>query len=421
MANSIDTSIKFLDKCWKEVKSGKNEDKRQNSKGIDLVSLTDFENNIDDNLQKISESLSKQIYKPSPLKGFFVSKSTKGKYRLVLSPTIEDRIVQRAILKLIQEQTLAYIITGVSYGGIPKNRIITRRYNHITAIKKVGSHIENSLFNVFESDISSFYDSIPKKDLLEKLFKIFQANKYTKSLIESYIYFEVGNEEEIRDDKKFEAYMLDKDLGISQGSSLSPYFSNLYLKDFDTIVKKYYDDRLIRYVDDFIIFTKNNENPKNLVNDTLGDLGLSIKDTKTKFVNLLDTTDKFIRTDKGFERENSLQFIGLSISKYHIEQKEGKEDKVKNFLDSYNIGKLKMQKRFRSKDDKTIIKYLNDVTKGFVSFYSNYHCDRLFNHFDQRIKTKGIIELATSKSILNKMKNKKPIFSEDKWQELFRY
>lgn len=411
----------ILKKAWKGVKLGKNEDVRDRSRGFDLVSIADYGRDLDSNLRALSEKLTSQSYTPSPLQGFFVEKSTKGKYRLVLAPTIEDRIVQRALLSKITNATIEHVRTGVSFGGVPRRSKKERKFNHLTAIEKLASHFKDNLYEVFESDIKSFYDSIPKQRLFDHLNSVIEFDSYTEKTIYDYIFYHVGNEEELRRDSRFEEYMISATRGISQGSGLSPYFANLYLEDFDIAVRDEYEGRMVRYIDDFIIIKKPGEDPTQFVIDILKEKDLEIKLEKTKSLNMLDTKDSFSVLDGKKLRDHSLEFIGLSISKYHIQQKLDPFDQVREFTDQFlgmtNAKKLSKYKRLT---DSEIMKNYNQIISGFVNFYANYHTDKLMEILDNRLTTKRLKGLTNSKQVLKKRKTKYPLFTETEWQDLFR-
>ncbi|MEA3342105.1 MAG: reverse transcriptase domain-containing protein, partial [Chloroflexota bacterium] len=80
--------------------------RRKAATGTDGVSYTEYENNLDDNIQKLHKSLKDRSYKATALKRVWIDKG-KGKKRPLGISNIEDKIVQRAVttlLNLIYEQ-----------------------------------------------------------------------------------------------------------------------------------------------------------------------------------------------------------------------------------------------------------------------------------------------------------------------------
>lgn len=66
------------------------------SAGIDRQSLTDFEQNLKDNLYKIWNRLSSGSYFPPPVMGVLIPKKSGGTRTLSI-PTVSDRIAQMVV------------------------------------------------------------------------------------------------------------------------------------------------------------------------------------------------------------------------------------------------------------------------------------------------------------------------------------
>ena len=102
---------------------------------------------------------------------------------------------------------------------------------------------ENLPKYIIRTDISSFFESIPQKELNEKIENNTLLNIKSKSFIKAIL-------------KRYNA-LSELDKGVPRGISISSYLSELYMKDIDNIIRKreevlYY----VRYVDDiFIILT----------------------------------------------------------------------------------------------------------------------------------------------------------------------
>lgn len=90
---------------------------------------------------------------------------------------------------------------------------------------------------IIRTDVKSFYESIPRKKLLDKLSRDTLLSVSTKKIIRKILY-EYGK---VTGEKK----------GLPRGLGISAYLSELYMRDFDKTVKSFPDViYYARYVDD---------------------------------------------------------------------------------------------------------------------------------------------------------------------------
>src|SRR3990172_9165190 len=102
---------KNLEKAWERVKANKG------SAGIDNISITEFEQNLTQNLTEIQRLLKENRYVPKPVKRVFIPKDN-GKMRPLGIPTVRDRVVQQA-LKNTLEPIFEEIFLPHSHGYRP--------------------------------------------------------------------------------------------------------------------------------------------------------------------------------------------------------------------------------------------------------------------------------------------------------------
>src|SRR6185436_11878939 len=62
--------------------------------GVDAVNIGDFARNLEAELNRLSDELSKETYEPLPLVRFFVTKSDGGQRPLTV-PAVRDRVGKR--------------------------------------------------------------------------------------------------------------------------------------------------------------------------------------------------------------------------------------------------------------------------------------------------------------------------------------
>ncbi|MBI5415084.1 hypothetical protein HZA38_06265 [Candidatus Peregrinibacteria bacterium] len=404
------SKIRSLETAWGLVKSRKSIESRKNSRGIDKVSLEDFEKNLSENLNLISNKLRNNSYEPDSVK-IVPQKKENGKYRFIAVPTIRDRIVQRAMLELFMPYIKNIIQTGVSYCGVKNDEneaMCTKK-----AVKKIIDHIKNGLFWFFKSDIEGFFDNIPKKSILKKIQNKIPLSEEVFKLTKKYIHYQVGNPEVFQ---KHRLKIPDDILGITQGSALSPVFANLYLADFDRKVKKVFGDRFIRYVDDFVVICKDQKEAKealNFLKDEIKKIDLSLpnenkKDSKTRTGNL--------------RASNKIDFLGLAIDRNRICPKGGIKElrfKIQNKLKLKKKNGEEYKSVKRNGKEYSVREQIEEKIMGWAKHYSFYHVKELYESLDifirERAKNtkllKGMIGLGTIKL--------SPIISEGDWQKMF--
>lgn len=140
-------------------------------------------------------------------KKFYIKKRSGGK-RLIISPDEKTKEKQREILKELYNIYYPFSDFYYAFGGLLFKNIKQLAEKHI------GKGI------VARLDIKGFFDNIDKDILLTKLDKDFKKKK-------------VKNQDILLD--KIEKYCFYKNK-IPQGAITSPFLSNIYLKEFDTII-----------------------------------------------------------------------------------------------------------------------------------------------------------------------------------------
>ena len=108
---SFEISKQVVWEAYKRVKANKG------AAGIDDESITDFEENLKDNLYKIWNRMSSGSYFPPPVKAVEIPKKSGGK-RILGVPTVADRIAQM-VAKMYFEPMVEPHFHPDSYGYRP--------------------------------------------------------------------------------------------------------------------------------------------------------------------------------------------------------------------------------------------------------------------------------------------------------------
>lgn len=217
-----------------------------------------FQNNAETYISQIQSEIRKDSFQFEPQKGVLKSKASGGKRGIVMAP-VRNRIVERALLDSLQAMVpfvKEVIETPTSVGGVPD-----RSVPHGLAL--IRDAMKRAPFFV-RSDISGFFDHIPRKDVIEKLSPHVSDERFL-SLLERATLVTLANESSLGEDRK--VFPTDSE-GVAQGSPLSPLFGNILLSEFD---KKFNgrDIVCIRFIDDFIIMGSSERNVRKAFQNAL--------------------------------------------------------------------------------------------------------------------------------------------------------
>ena len=185
--------------------------------GVDGISKEMLEANLQQELATIRDTLLDGSYSPLPARRIYIPKAN-GKQRPLGIPSLRDRIVQRALL-MVMEPIWESDFHPVSYGFRP-----ARSVHH--AIRTVKLQLQDNQYSagrwVIEGDLASYFDTVHHRLLMKGIRKRI-ADQRLLALIWKII----------------RAGCIDRDLfrasseGVPQGGVISPLLSNIMLHEFD--------------------------------------------------------------------------------------------------------------------------------------------------------------------------------------------
>jgi RNA-directed DNA polymerase len=201
--------------------------------GVDHVTVEEFERDLEANLEKLSRSLADSSYRPQAVRRHWITKLGSKEQRPLGIPTVRDRVAQaalRAVLEPIFERDFA----AQSYGFRPKRGCKD-------ALRRVDSLLKQGYRWVVDADLKSYFDTIPKQPLLDRV-KTKIADGRVLRLLEAYL--TQGVLEEMN--------LWTPEAGTPQGAVISPLLSNIYLDALDHAMAEK-GIEMVRYADDFVV------------------------------------------------------------------------------------------------------------------------------------------------------------------------
>jgi RNA-directed DNA polymerase len=191
--------------------------KGANTPGIDGIDKRALEANLANELAQLRAELLAGHYRPQPARRVYIPKAN-GKQRPLGIPTLRDRIVQRAML-MVMEPIWESDFHRLSYGFRPE-----RSVHH--AIRTVKLQLQDRAHErgrwVIEGDLASYFDTVHHKLLMNSLRKRIRDRRFLDLVW-----------------RTLKAGHIDRGLfcaaseGVPQGGVISPLLSNIVLNEFD--------------------------------------------------------------------------------------------------------------------------------------------------------------------------------------------
>ena len=207
------------------------------------IAIETFERDESRNIYNIQRRLRAGTFEFEPQIGVLKRKKDGGKRGIVMA-SVHNRVVERALLDCLQKESA--FVRGVinlptSIGGVPD-----RSVPH--GLKMIRDAFAADKLHYVRSDISGFFDHIPRTAVLDRLSEDIDDKRFMNTVAAATTVV-LANENALGEDRR--VFPTDEE-GVAQGSPLSPLFGNVLLYDFDVALN---DKGLvcIRFIDDFVL------------------------------------------------------------------------------------------------------------------------------------------------------------------------
>lgn len=334
----------MLEQAWERVKSN------GGSAGIDGMTFEAIETaGVGVFLKTLSEELRRQTYEASAVKRVWIPKENGGKRPLGI-PTIKDRVAQMAC-KMVIEPIFEADFEDSSYGFRPKR-------SGQEAVAKIKEHLKSGRTEVYDADLSNYFDTIPH-DKLKIALEGRIADKRVLKLINKWL------KAPIYEDGQFKGGRKNKE-GVPQGGVISPLLSNLYLHLLDRIINcsaglfKKLGIQMVRYADDFVLMGRTlGEAAIGKLKELLDRMGLRLNEGKSNQIDAREKPFHFL----GFVFRYDVNFTKPQWGKFwNVKPSEKSNRKIR-----WKIG-VTLQRMGHYKVD-TLVSELNAILRGWLNYF----------------------------------------------------
>lgn len=218
-----------LNRAYRRVKANKG------APGVDGMTVDDLRAWLAEHKEELIASLLEGTYQPQAVRGVQIPKPGGGKRQLGI-PTVVDRLVQQAILQVL-EPILDPMFSESSFGFRPG------RSAH-RALRQAAQYVEEGREVVVDIDVEKFFDRVNHDILMARLAR-HVADKRLLRIVRRFL--EAGMMQD--------GVCVRREEGTPQGGPLSPLLANLLLDDLDKELERR-GHRFCRYADDCNIYVR---------------------------------------------------------------------------------------------------------------------------------------------------------------------
>lgn len=291
--------------------------------GVDNVTAEEYGAHLEDNLKVLLERFKSGSYNAPPVRRVYIPKGDGKEQRAIGIPTMEDKILQRAVVMLLTPLYEQEFL-NCSYGFRPKRSV----YQALDMLWQTVMDMRECW--VYEVDIRKYFDTVKPEHIREFLKKRVNDGVITR-IIGKWLKAGVMEDGAIHF----------REEGTPQGGVVSPLLSNLYLHEvLDIWFAKEIRHRLsrkanlVRFADDFVMAFESKEDAQRVqtvLYKRFGKYGLTINEEKSRIL-------WFGKPREGNQKPDSFTFLGFthywgqSLKGNWVVKKKTAKNKLKNAI-----------------------------------------------------------------------------------------
>ena len=357
-AKSFDISKRAVFEAWKKVRANKG------AAGVDGVSVTEFEEGLENNLYKLWNRMASGAYFAPPVRRVMIPKADGGERPLGI-PTVGDRVAQM-VAKVSLEPLVEPMFHLDSYAYRPGK----------SALDAVGQARKRCWRCdwVVDLDIRGFFDNIDHALMLRAVRKHTDC-KWLLLYIERWLKAPVVDEQGVESSRE---------RGTPQGGVISPLLANLFLHYvFDAwMAENFPAIPFERYADDVVVHCKSEAQARFIlgkITQRLRECKLEAHPEKTKIVYCKDDD-----RPGGYSNEH-FDFLGYTFRPRGAQNREGK--RFVGFLPGVSKKALKRigaeirgwRLHLRSDQSlESLARRCNAKIRGWLAYYGAYYKSALY-------------------------------------------
>jgi RNA-directed DNA polymerase len=331
-----------LNRAFRKVKANRG------APGVDGMTVGDLFAWITKHKQELLASLRDGSYQPQPVRGVEIPKPGGGMRQLGI-PTVIDRLVQQAILQVL-EPLLDPTFSESSYGFRPG------RSAH-QALLQAQKYVAEGREIVVDVDLEKFFDRVNHDILMSRLARRVSDQRLLRIIRR---FLEAGLMQE--------GVCVARHEGTPQGGPLSPLLANLLLDDLDRELESR-GHRFCRYADDCNIYVQSQAAGERILSSVTkfleGKLKLRVNREKSAVAHVWE---------RKFLGHRLLTGGGLGIAPQSIQRAK---DRIR-----------RLTKRNRGVSLEQVIGELNSYLTGWVTYFRHAACRSHLKELDGWIRRK---------------------------------